>query len=101
MSNTQSKLRNIPATEEKPLNVIKAEQVVVASYSEDPSGRSRPTEVRIYIQVEGFEDPVALMFKNPQQLAKVISEMSKAGLRVWDVRKKQRPIAGVKGMRPA
>ena len=102
MSNTQLKgLRQITATEENPLNVIKGDQVVVATYSPDHSGRSRPTEVHVYIQVEGLEDPVALMFKSPQQLARVITEMPRAGQRVWDVRKKRPPAAGIKGMRPA
>ena len=102
MSNTQSKgLRTIPATEENPLNVVKGEQVVVATYSPDPSGRSRPTEVHGYINVPGLEDPVALMFTSPKMLAQVITEMSKAGQRTWDIRKKRQPVAGVSRMRPA
>ena len=102
MSNTQLKgPRQITATEENPLNVIKGDQVVVATYSPDHSGRSRPTEVHAYIHVQGLDDTVALIFKTPQQLARVITELSKAGQRTWDIRKKRRPVAGIKGMRPA
>lgn len=83
MSYQESNKTRISATEENPLDVILAKNVVVATFNPDITGQQPPKAVRMYVHVEGFDEPVVIMFDHPRQLTAVLRELSSAGKAVW------------------
>ena len=79
----------VRATEDNPLNVIMAKNVAVATFNPDITGQSSPVAVHMYVHVEGFEEPVAIMFNHPRQLTAVLRELSSAGKAVWPTKKER------------
>jgi hypothetical protein len=89
MSYQESKKTRISATEDNPLNVILAKNVVVATYNPDITGMEPPKAVHMYIHVEGIDEPIAIIFDHPRQLTTVLRELSSAGKAVWPTKKER------------
>jgi len=74
----------LPRSGEKGKEVILATKVNVASIDPRPDAFiHRPDQVHVYVEVPGLEHPVAIVFTDPMQLAKIMREMATAGVRTW------------------
>jgi hypothetical protein len=93
-NNGREKYGKLPMTGDKDPEVLPATRVNVASVdngksAKSPSAKSpqgllhQPDEVHVYIEVPGLDVPVALIFKDPMKLARVMRDMAAAGNRCW------------------
>ena len=85
-NNGREKYGKLPMTGDKDPEVLPATKVNVASVDNGKSPQGllhQPDEVHVYIEVPGLDVPVALIFKDPMKLARVMREMAAAGNRCW------------------